>query len=175
MNVIRFTILGECASMKNSREIVMFGKRPALKKSDKALAYEKAALLQIPADAKQMLTVPVRVTLHMHYASERPDLDPALLLDIMAAKYKKVQGALIRLGGGKFGYAEGERKLIAKGVYVNDRQCREIHAYHHIDKENPRVEVEIEPLHAQQMPLIDDAEPEVPQPRERKQYANSNR
>lgn len=174
MTIIRFTVQGECASMKNSREIVMFGERPALKKSDKALAYEKSSLLQIPADAKQMLTVPVRVTLHMHYASERPDLDPALLLDIMAAKYKKFDGKLIPLGNGEYARGESERRLIAKGVYVNDRQVRELHAYHHIDKANPRVEVEIEPLQAQQVALIETEVSEVKQ-RERKQYANSNR
>ncbi len=84
---IEFTILGECASMKNQRQLVSFGGKPALIKSAKARDYERSASLQIPPAARQMLTGPVKVTMRLYYASERPDLDGALLLDILAAKY----------------------------------------------------------------------------------------
>jgi len=153
---IEFTILGECCSMKNSREIVRFGNRPALVKSAKAREYERSALLQIPPDARQMLTGTVRVTMRIFYASERPDLDGALLLDILAAKYKRAGGKLVRVGDGEYAQEKGERVLVSKGVYVNDRQCREIHLYHAIDRANPRAEVEIEPMQAQQTELISD-------------------
>jgi Holliday junction resolvase RusA-like endonuclease len=160
---IAFTILGEVASMKNSRTIVKIGNRPALIKSAKAREYEKSALLQIPHEARQMLTGPVRVTMRIFYASQRPDLDGALLLDIMAAKYKRAKGKLQALGNGQYQYGEGERVLVSKGCYVNDRQCREIHQYHGIDKSNPRAEIEIEAMQPQQAALIDEdllADPE---------------
>ena len=151
---IAFTILGEVASMKNSRQIVVIGGRPALIKSAKARDYERSASLQIPPMARQMLTGPVRVTLRLFYASQRPDLDGALLLDILAAKYKRQKGKLIRVAAGQYAYGESERALVSKGVYVNDRQCREIHMFHAIDRANPRAEIEIEPMEPQQADLI---------------------
>lgn len=144
---IRFTILGEAASKANSRELVMRPmkgtnkKRPMFIKSEKAIAYEKAAMLQIPATAKQMLTDPVRVTLRMFYATERPDLDESIVLDVLQAKYSKSED-------------DKPRELIRRGVYVNDRQVREKHVYHGIDKANPRAEIEVEPLEAQQEGLF---------------------
>jgi Holliday junction resolvase RusA-like endonuclease len=141
--------------MKNSRELVHFGAKPALIKSKKARDYERTASLQIPPDARQMLQGPVRVTMRLWYASERPDLDGALLLDILAAKYRKEKGKLQKIAAGEYVYGEGERVLVSKGVYENDRQVREIHAYHGIDRANPRAEVEIEPMLPQQAALLD--------------------
>jgi hypothetical protein len=43
-----------------------------------------------------------------------------------------------------------------RGVYRNDRQVREKHVFHGIDRANPRAEVTVEPLQAQQAALIDD-------------------
>lgn len=148
--MIAFTVLGDCKSMKNSRQIVTIGGRPSLIKSKDARAYEESALKQIPPAARQMLECPVRVTLRMFYSSQRPDLDPALLLDIMAARYKKQKGKLIKTAPGEYAYGASERVLVQRGCYVNDRQVREIHAYHGIDKANPRVEIEIEPMEAVQ-------------------------
>lgn len=145
MTAIRFTILGEPASKANSRKLVTFGRgedaRPALIKSQKARDYERTALLQIPADAKLMLRGEVRVTLRIFYATERPDLDESIVLDVLQAKYSKVE--------------EGRaRELIRRGVYVNDRQVREKHVYHGIDRANPRAEIEIEALQPQQEALF---------------------
>jgi hypothetical protein len=139
--MIQFTIFGEPASLKNSRELVFMNrwspkkqanvKMPASVKSEKALKYESDAVLQIPANCKQMLQGRVRVTARIYYASERPDLDEAIILDIMQAKYeKKVEGV--------------ERKLIRRGVYVNDRQVREKHIYWDYDPKNPRAEIKVE-------------------------------
>ena len=127
MTLIAFTIHGEAASKANSRRLVTFGKRPALIKSQKAITFEQSALLQIPAQAKQMIDCDVRATMHIYYATRRPDLDESIILDVLQAKYKK-----------------GE--LIRKGVYLNDRQVKEKHIFHGIDKQNPRAEIEITTL-----------------------------
>jgi Holliday junction resolvase RusA-like endonuclease len=143
--IVRLTILGEPASKANSRQLVTFGRgekaRPALIKSEKARDYEAAAIRQIPPDARAMLTAPVRVTIRIFYASERPDLDESVVLDVLQAKYSPAK--------------DGPRQLVRAGVYVNDRQVREKHVFHAIDRANPRAEIEVEPLAPQQAELID--------------------
>ncbi|HSW83478.1 MAG TPA: hypothetical protein VLH12_08390 [Usitatibacter sp.] len=138
---VRLTILGEPASKANRRQLVTFGrgeeKRPALIKSKKALGYERDAQRQIPHSARVMFTGPLRVTLHIYYASERPDLDESVVLDVLQARYGK---------GGKKG---GD--LIRAGVYVNDRQVREKHVYQHVDKSNPRTEIEVEEIEVEEI------------------------
>jgi len=138
-NAIAFTLVGEAASKANSRKIVTFGKRAASIKSDKARSFEKSALYQIPMWARQQLDGPVCVTMRIYYASERPDLDESLVLDILQDRWQRV---------------EGKRVLVQKGVYRNDRQVREKHVYHGIDRSNPRVEIIVEPLLAQQESLL---------------------
>jgi Holliday junction resolvase RusA-like endonuclease len=138
--IVRLTILGEPASKANSRELVKFGRgdkaRPALIKSKKARDYERDALRQIPSAARAGLTGPVRVTLRIFYASERPDLDESVVLDVLQNRY----------------HGKGEaRVLVQRGVYANDRQVREKHVYHAIDRTNPRAEIEVEALQAQQL------------------------
>lgn len=135
MSQIKFTILGEPASKANSRQIVTIADRPASIKSQKALNFERDALRQIPPIARQQLAGPISVTLKIFYASQRPDLDESIVLDVLQNRYKTI-------GKG----ANKKRELIQKGVYVNDRQVREKHIYHAIDKANPRTEVVIEPL-----------------------------
>lgn len=141
---ITLTIFGEPVSKANSRELVTIGGRPAFIKSKKALAYERDALLQIPGRARLMLQGPVRVTLRLFYASERPDLDESIVLDVLQARYRQRRPGQ-------------PRTLIQRGVYVNDRQVREKHVYHAIDKAMPRAEIEVEPLTAQQVALLEAA------------------
>lgn len=129
--MITFTILGEAASKANSRKAVTIAGRPSFIKGEKALAFEKNALKQIPPAARQRLAGPVSVTLRMFYATERPDLDESLVLDILQDRYAK--GAM-------------GRTLVQHGVYQNDRQVREKHVFHGIDKRNPRVEIVVEPV-----------------------------
>lgn len=140
--MIRFTIFGEPASKANSRELVTFGrgeaKRPALIKSKKARDYERDALRQIPPAARQRIEGPVSVSMRIFYASERPDLDASVVLDCLQDRY----------------HGKGEqRELVQKGVIRNDRQVRELHLYHFIDRINPRSEIELQPLHPQQSPM----------------------
>jgi len=128
---IRLTILGEPASKANSRKLVKFGKRPAIIKSEKARSYESTALLQIPPALRVRLPGRVRVTMHIFYSSERPDLDESVVLDCLQDRW----------------HGKGEhRTLVQAGVYRNDRQVREKHVYHSIDRANPRAEIEVEAL-----------------------------
>lgn len=135
---IAFTILGQAASKANSRKIADVGppdaRRRIFIKSKEALEFERDALRQIPPAARQRIDVPVRVSLRMFYATERPDLDESLVLDILQDRYAPRDKRT------------GERRLIQAGVIRNDRLVREKHVYHGIDRGNPRVEVEIEPL-----------------------------
>lgn len=148
--MIRFVILGEPASKANSRELATIGPRDArrtiLRKSDKALTYEANALRQIPPAARQRLEGPVRVTLRVFYASERPDLDESVVLDVLQDRWARTRSP-------KQG-VPGHRVLLQAGVYRNDRQVREKHVFHGIDRNNPRTEVEVEPLQAQQAGLV---------------------
>lgn len=156
---IAFTILGQVVSLKNSFRVITIKGRGSLTKSSDAKAYERSTRLQIPPTARQMLTGPLRVTIRAFYTWNGPDLDCALLLDLMQAEYRRIPGKLIALGGGKFEEAEADRVLVTKGVYENDRQVREIHLFHGIDKVNPRAEIEVETLEAQQVALIDENTP----------------
>lgn len=149
--IVRLTILGEPASKANSRMLVKFGDRPASIKSSKARGYEKDAQAQIPTSARVMLEGPVRVTMAIFYASERPDLDESVVLDVLQAKFaKRVK--------------DRPAELLRAGVYRNDRQVREKHVYHHIDRANPRAEIIVESMAPQQAALIERAPPLRPKP-----------
>ena len=114
--MVKLTILGEPVSKANSRQIVRFGNRPAIIKSAKGRAYAASAALQLPT-LDQPLTGRLRARITLFYASERPDLDESIVLDAMQGK-----------------------------IYKNDRQVREKHVFHAIDKLNPRAEIEIEEI-----------------------------
>ena len=153
--MIRFTILGEPASKANSIELstrVKFSSKrnkkvtvPSMRKSDKARDYERTAQAQIPAEARQRLQGPVRVTMHVFYRTQLPDLDCSVILDVLQTRYIKVIDRYEPLGDGQFATIK-VKKLVNSGVYDNDRQVREMHFFHHIDKLNPRAEIEVELL-----------------------------
>lgn len=105
------TIPGEPASKANSRQLVTIHGRPAFIKSAKARAYEHAAKLHLLTLKLKPFERPVKVTLRIFYRTQRPDLDPSVVLDVM-------QGHCFR----------------------NDRLVREMHLFHGIDKANPRTE-----------------------------------
>ena len=151
MSRVAFTIFGEPASKANSRQIVTIADRPSVIKSKKARDYEHDALRQIPSAARLRLDVPVRVTLRIWYATQRPDLDESVVLDVLQDRYASRKTS----GGDK------ERVLVQHGVYRNDRQVREKHVFHAIDRANPRTEVIVEPLLAQQADLLAPAEEEA--------------
>jgi Holliday junction resolvase RusA-like endonuclease len=110
------TIFAECASKSNSRRLVTFGERPASIKSEKALAFLQAKHETDKPFAP--ITEPIRLTCKLYYATRRPDLDAAMVMDW----------------------------LQLHGVIKNDRQVFELVATKHIDKAKPRVEWKIEPF-----------------------------
>jgi Holliday junction resolvase RusA-like endonuclease len=116
MQAISKIIFGEPASKANSRRLVHFGGMSRLIKSDKALGYADAFKQQWQPEP-MLLTGDLRVTMHIYYASRRPDLDESLILDLM-------QGI----------------------AYVNDRQVKERHVYWGLDPESPRSIILIEPI-----------------------------
>ena len=117
MPILEFTILGEPCSKANSRRLVWHGasKTPRFIKSKKALGYEADFKKQCPVLAYPLEGNELKVSLHVYYRTQRPDLDESLVLDL----------------------------LEKCGVYRNDRLVREKHVHHHIDRGNPRVEIAI--------------------------------
>lgn len=114
LQVLSQIIFGEPASKANSRRVVRFGGMSRLIKSAKALSYSDAFKQQC-GKLPTLMTGDLRVTLHIFYASRRPDLDESLILDLM-------QGL----------------------IYENDRQVKERHCYWGLDPDNPRAEIIIE-------------------------------
>jgi Holliday junction resolvase RusA-like endonuclease len=158
MTRIAFTLFGEAASKANSRMLVMLGDRPASIKSKKARTFEHDAVRQIPTWARQRLVGPVRVTLRIFYTSERPDLDESVVLDVLQDRWSREKVDKLT------GQVYVPRALVQAGVYRNDRQVREKHIYWGLDRVNPRVEIVVEPVHAQQAELALDHEACEPLP-----------
>lgn len=118
---IRLSISGQPPRKSNLRRIVRNHKTgsPMLIKSEKALAWVKAARLQIPAAARLKAGSrerPLTISFWVRYASRRPDLSVELILDL----------------------------LEETGVISNDRWVYETHAYKEFDRDNPGVEILIE-------------------------------
>jgi Holliday junction resolvase RusA-like endonuclease len=108
-------IEGEPASKANSRRVVRRGRFTRVIKSEKALSYVAQLREQIaPLPPERMLRGRLCLTAYVFYASNRPDLDISLILDAL-------QGL----------------------VYTNDRQVREMHLHHHIDRAQPRTRLHI--------------------------------
>jgi hypothetical protein len=141
--------LGQPCSKANSRELATVGpkdkRRMIFRKSEAAIAYERDALRQIPPAARQRIEGPVCVTLRLFYASERPDLDESIVLDVLQDRWSKARPG--ETGG------VTDRILVQHGVYRNDRQVREKHVYHAIDRANPRAEIVVEAMQAQQQAI----------------------
>ena len=106
-------VTGEPASKANSRQIVMFGKRPAVIKSKKARDYVKSFDTQC-APLAQLMEGDRAVHITIYYASRRPDLDESVVLDCLQGK-----------------------------IYANDRQVKEKHIYHALDRDKPRCDIHV--------------------------------
>ena len=115
--MIRLTIIGEPVGKSSGWKIAWpKGGRPFMVLTQKGRSYKDGVIRQV-LPMHSMLVGPLKVTATLYYASERPDLDPSLLLD-----------------------------ALQKRIYKNDRQVRELHVIHAIDRKNPRAEVTIEPM-----------------------------
>jgi Holliday junction resolvase RusA-like endonuclease len=117
MRSVRLILHGEPASKSNSRRLVTIRGQARLIKSQKALDYV-AAIKRTYPPLVPLLEGDLRMTADVFYASRRPDLDVSLILD-----------------------------ALQDIVYRNDRQVREMHLYHHLDRENPRAEITLEEMH----------------------------
>ncbi len=115
--VVSLKIYGEPASKANSRRVVRFGGMSRVIKSAKALGYADAFQRQVSGFNIKPLEGDVRVTMHIWYASRRPDLDESLILDLL-------QGV----------------------AYLNDRQVKEKMIYWHLDPQEPRTSVLVEQI-----------------------------
>ena len=115
MTPVVFTVFGEPASKANSRKIVRHPgtQRPMVIKSQKALNYVRDFTKQCPT-LSPLLEGELAVTMTIYYASRRPDLDESLILDAMQGK-----------------------------IYANDRQVREKHVFHGLDRKNPRADIAV--------------------------------
>lgn len=111
-----WVVRGEPASKANSRKVVRIGGMSRLIKSQKALTYSQMFKEQAEPLA-ELMEGDVRVTMFIHYASRRPDLDESLILDLL-------QGV----------------------AYLNDRQVKEKHIYWYLDKANPRAEIIVDEM-----------------------------
>ena len=109
-------VTGEPASKANSRQIVMFGKRPAVIKSKKAREYVKAFDVQC-RPLPNLLDGDLAVHITIYYATRRPDLDESVVLDCLQGK-----------------------------IYANDRQVKEKHVYHGLDRDKPRCDIYVWPI-----------------------------
>jgi hypothetical protein len=121
-NILIFTILGNLPRKSNSRQFFKNKRTGKLfnAKSDKALHYEKSFILQAINVSKDTFAVkqPLKITLHIYYQSHRSDLSDELFCDL----------------------------LQKSSIIPNDRYITIKHLYHHIDRINPRVEVELESI-----------------------------
>ncbi len=116
---VRFTVLGQCVSMKNSKIVRRngFPIKPA-----KQRKFETDFLYQVPLHYRNLKlggpTEPLRAVLTIFYPSFKQDVDPAIVFDCL-------QNA---------------------GVISNDRYVREMHVYGEVDPKQPRVEIILEPI-----------------------------
>ena len=88
-------------------------------KSEKALNYAKEFGKQCPV-LDPFMAGDLRVIINIYYASRRPDLDASLIFDLMQGR-----------------------------IYLNDRQLKEMHLYHGLDKDSPRAEITVEKINAE--------------------------
>lgn len=111
-----FTIMGEPASKSNSRRLVRIKGVSRSIKSKKALDYCAVFIEQCPV-LEELFSGNVSVSIHIYYASRRPDLDESLILDLMQGK-----------------------------IYTNDRQVKEKHILWGLDPKCPRSIITVAPM-----------------------------
>lgn len=118
--MVKVVIEGKLLSKSNSRIITSWGGRPRLIKRPEAIHYVESALMQLKQQLRghETFLEPVRLDATVFYKDKRPDLDISLTMDV----------------------------LEKAGVYKNDRQVYEFHAYKKFDKENPRLEAIIQEI-----------------------------
>ena len=121
---VAFVVMGNCASLKNSRRLFRNRRtgQAQFARSKSATTFMDAFVLQVPLKYRNLklgsLTAPLRLLATVFYQSRRSDLDISAVMD----------------------------GLQAAGVIANDRFIIEQHLFAEVDKDNPRVEITIEEL-----------------------------
>lgn len=111
------TIIGQPPSKSNSYKIIQIAGHTRLGKTSAMTAYEQNFFLQCSL-RKQEISKRFKLTVDVYFKSDQPDLDNSLKIILDC--------------------------LQTCGAIKNDRLCSEIHARKLIDKNNPRIEFEIE-------------------------------
>lgn len=117
MTYPRQTIYGLPPSKSNSYKIIVCGGFHKLGKTQATKKYEESFFMQC-ALRNANIDKRFKLTIDVYFSSDRPDLDNALKVVLDSLQTAK--------------------------TIKNDRLCAEIHARKLIDKENPRIEFEIE-------------------------------
>lgn len=111
-----FTILGEPCSKANSRIMIFKNGKPRCIKNEAAQDYVESFIKQVSFLNIAKFTGDVVLHCQIFYSSYRKDLDESLIMDC----------------------------LQKSGVLGNDRQIKEKHIYHSIDKECPKTIITLE-------------------------------
>jgi len=112
-----FICYGQPASKSNRRRFTKIDGKPRFVKSREANTFVRDFTLQCPL-LDPLLVDDIVVAIEIYYGSRRPDLDEGIILDAMQGR-----------------------------IYKNDRQVKEKHIYWNLDREHPRVEIRVAPLH----------------------------
>ncbi len=110
-------LLGQLYSKSNSRQLIFSKGKPRIIKNPKAIKCKKEFVMQLKAQwhGKAPIPQPAHLICTVYYQSRRSDLDITLLMDAIEEA----------------------------GVVENDRHIWKYQATKEIDKDNPRVEMEI--------------------------------
>lgn len=124
--MFRFTLYGDPRSKKNSQRIIRVGNgRPRIMPSEQYKLYEAACLKQITGKHRQRIDKPINVRC-VYYMRTRRRVD------------------LVNL-------QEATLDILVRGGVLFDDNCRIVAAMDgscvNLDKDNPRVEIEIVPWH----------------------------
>lgn len=111
------TILGQPPSKSNGYKIILHNGHPQLGKTPSMITYEQNFFMQCSL-RKKGICKRFKMTVDVYFKSDQPDLDNSLKIILDC--------------------------LQTCGAIKNDRLCSEIHARKLIDKNNPRIEFEIE-------------------------------
>ena len=131
-DVIEFVVLGEPASKANSRQLVHINGKPAFIKSKKARDYSDKFTLQCP-QLDPVMEGDLIVSITIHYATRRPDLDESVILDCMQSIVRRDKKTK-------------QVTVLRNNIYGNDRQVKEKHIKWALDRINPRAEIRVETI-----------------------------
>ena len=85
--MVEFWIDGQPTRKSNRRQLFLVGGKPLLAKSPEALRWLQGALLQVPAEYRDLqlgsLDSPVAVTCFCFYRTRLPDLSVEMILDML--------------------------------------------------------------------------------------------